>query len=143
MAGIGFKLNRVYRHRSLGMHLYGFAYSAVVTVAPVFVVIGAVFVSQMILRFETIDYYSRELFADTVLYIFIFGLLCTSPLNAVLSKYLSDIIYEEKYEDIIPCFHFGMFVNIAFGAALGIPFCIHEHLNPSLSLHRIHHSVRG
>ena len=128
MAGIGFKLNRVYRHRSLGMHLYGFAYSAVVTVAPVFVVIGAVFVSQMILRFETIDYYSRELFADTVLYIFIFGLLCTSPLNAVLSKYLSDIIYEEKYEDIIPCFHFGMCVTVVLGAVLGIPFCLHEHL---------------
>lgn len=86
MAGIGIKLNRVYRHRSLGMHLYGFAYSALVTVAPVFVVIGAVFVSQIILHFETIDYGSRELFADTVLYIFIFALLCTSPLNAVLSK---------------------------------------------------------
>ena len=127
MAGIGFKLNRVYRHRSLGMHLYGFAYSAMVTVAPVFVVIGAVFVSQLVLHFETVEYARRELFADTVLYIFIFGLLCASPFNAVLSKYLSDIIYEEKYEDIIPCFHFGMFVNIAFGAALGIPFCIHEH----------------
>ena len=127
MAGIGFKLNRIYRHRSLGMHLYGFTYSAVVTVAPVFVVIGAVFVSQIILHFEAIDYNSRELFADTMLYTFIFGLLCTSPLNAVLSKYLSDIIYEEKYEDIIPCFHFGMGVTVVLGAVLGIPFCLHEH----------------
>ena len=127
MAGIGFKLNRVYRHRSLGMHLYGFAYSALVTVAPVFVVIGAVVVSQIILHFETLDYSSRELFADSMLYIFIFALLCTSPLNAVLSKYLSDIIYDEKYEDIIPCFHFGMFVTVILGAAIGIPFCLHEH----------------
>ena len=127
MAGIGIKLNRVYRHRSLGMHLYGFAYSALVTVAPVFVVIGAVFVSQIILHFETIDYGSRELFADTVLYIFIFALLCTSPLNAVLSKYISDIIYEEKYDDIIPCFHFGMSITVVLSAALGIPFCLHEH----------------
>ena len=127
MAGIGIKLNRVYRHRSLGMHLYGFAYSALVTVAPVFVVIGAVFVSQLILHFETIDYGSRELFADTVLYIFIFALLCTSPLNAVLSKYISDIIYEEKYDDIIPCFHFGMSITVVLAAALGIPFCLHEH----------------
>lgn len=127
MAGIGFKLNRIYRHRSLGMHLYGFTYSAIVTVAPVFVVIGAIFVSQIILHFEAIDYNSRELFADTMLYTFIFGLLCTSPLNAVLSKYLSDIIYEEKYEDIIPCFHFGMGVTVVLGAVPGIPFCLHEH----------------
>lgn len=126
MAGIGIKLNRVYRHRSLGMHLYGFAYSAVVTVAPVFVVIGAIVVSQIILHFETIDYSSRELFADTMLYTFIFALLFTSPLNAVLSKYISDIIYEEKYDDIIPCFHFGMGVTVVLGAFFGIPFCLRE-----------------
>lgn len=127
MAGIGIKLNRVFRHRSLGMHLYGFAYSALVTVAPVFVVIGAVFISQIILHFETVDYGRRELFADTMLYIFIFALMFTSPLNAVLSKYLSDIIYDEKYEDILPCFHFGMVVTIILGASAGIPFCLHEH----------------
>ncbi len=128
MAGIGIKLNRVYRHPSLGMHLYGFTYSTVVTVAPVFVVIGALLVSQIILHFESIDYRSRELFADTVLYTFIFALLSTAPLNAVLSKYISDIIYDEKYEDIIPCFYLGMAITVAIGAALGIPFCLHEHL---------------
>ena len=137
MAGIGFKLNRVYRHRSLGMHLYGFAYSALVTVAPVFVVIGAVFVSQLILHFETIEYFKRELFADTVLYIFIFALLCTSPLNAVLSKYISDIIYEEKYDDIIPCFHFGLSVTVVLGAAIGIPFCLHEYFVGGVPLYYV------
>ena len=127
MAGIGIKLNRVYRHPSLGMHLYGFVYSTIVTVAPIFVVIGAMLVSQLILHFEAVEYMRRELFADTMLYIFIFGLLCTAPLNAVLSRYISDVIYEERYEDIIPCFHFGMGVTIVLGAAVGIPFCLHEH----------------
>lgn len=127
MAGIGIRLNRVYRHRSLGMHLYGYAYSMIVTIAPIMIVIAALLASQIILRFETVDYLSRELFADTVLYTFIFALLCTSPLNAVLSKYISDIIYEERYEDIIPCFHFGMGITIVLGALLGIPFCLHEH----------------
>ena len=137
MAGIGIKLNRVYRHPSLGMHLYGFTYSTVVTVAPVFVVIGALMVSQIILHCEMIEYMRRELFADTVLYIFIFALLCTSPLNAVLSKYISDTIYEENYADIIPCFHFGLGVTIVTGAVLGIPFCLHVYLVGGVALHYV------
>ena len=127
MGGIGIKLNRVFRHRSLFMHLYGFLYSTIVTVAPMFVVIGAILVSQILLHFETLGYMQRELFSDTVLYIFIFAVLFTSPLNAVLSKYISDIIFEEKYEDIIPCFHFGMWIVMSLGVLFGIPFCIHEY----------------
>lgn len=42
---------------------------------------------------------TRELFSCTVLYIFIFSLLTASPFNSVLSKYMSDVIYEETYED--------------------------------------------
>ena len=95
MAGIGIKLERVYRHPSLGMHLYGFTYSMIITIAPILIVIGAVIISQIILRFDTAEYIHRELFADTVLYTFIFALLVTSPLNAVLSKYISDIIYAQ------------------------------------------------
>ena len=127
MAGIGIKLNRVYQHPSLGMHLYGFTYSMIITIAPILIVIGALVLSQIILRFDTLEYMRRELFSDTVLYIFIFALLFTSPLNAVLSKYISDIIYEEKYDDIIPCFHFGLGITVVIGALFGIPFCLHEH----------------
>ena len=127
MGGIGIKLNRVYRHRSLFMHLYGYLYSAMITVAPMFVVIGAILVSQIILHFETVGYMRRELFSDTVLYIFIFSVLFTSPLNAVLSKYISDIIFKEQFDDIIPCFYLGMAIIIPLGAIFGIPFCIYEH----------------
>ena len=109
------------------MHLYGFGYSAVITVVPMFVVIGAILVSQIIMRFETVGYMQRELFADTILYIFIFSVLFTSPLNAVLSKYISDIIFEEKYDDIIPCFHLGMGIVTVLGTAFAIPFCLYEH----------------
>jgi len=127
MGGIGIKLNKIYRHRSLLSHLYGFLYSTIVTVAPMFVVIGAILVSELILHFESVGYYRRELFADTVLYIFIFSVLFTSPLNAVLSKYISDTIFEERFDDVMPCVHVGMGIIMTFGVIFGIPFCLYEH----------------
>lgn len=41
---------------------------------------------------------------------------------------MSDIIYEERYEDILPCYYVGMILNVLLSALVGIPFCAHEYL---------------
>ncbi|MDO5154843.1 MAG: exopolysaccharide Pel transporter PelG [Eubacteriales bacterium] len=128
MAGIGVKLNRIYGKNTIATNLVGFGYSSMITVAPMFVVIGAVVLMQYLLGVFKLGYAERELYACTVLYIFIFGLLTASPFNAVLSKYMSDIIYEEKYEDIMPCYYTGLLMNTILSVLVGIPFCIHEYL---------------
>lgn len=128
MAGIGVKLNRIYRKQSLTARLYGFAYSTVITVAPMFVVIGAVLLAQVLLEFSFASFMRRELFADTLLYTFIFSLLTVSPFNAVLSKYVSDIFFEEKFQDVMPCFYVGLAITLVFGSLFAIPFCVHEYL---------------
>lgn len=126
MAGIGVKLNRIYNKNTITTNLVGFGYSTIITVAPMFLVIAAVMIMQLILDYSSLNYFSRELYACTILYIFVFGLLSASPFNAVLSKYLSDIIYEEHYDDIMPCYYVGMLINTVFSSFLGIPFCIWE-----------------
>ena len=47
---------------------------------------------------------------------------------------MSDIIYEEKYEDILPCYDVGLFLNICFGCLFAIPFCIREYLKGQVDL---------
>lgn len=128
MAGIGIKLNRIYSKNTITTHLAGFGYSTIITIAPMFLVIAAVFVMQMLLGVSKLDYASRELYSCTILYIFVFALLAASPFNAVLSKYMSDVIYEETYDDILPCYYVGLILNLVFGCLLGIPFCIREYL---------------
>ena len=61
-----------------------------------------------VLDFDSVAYLERELFSCTVLYMFIFSLMSVSPFNAVLSKYMSDVIYEERYQDILPCYYLGL-----------------------------------
>lgn len=128
MAGIGVKLNKIYSKNTIATNLFGAGYSTLITVAPMFLVIITVLLMQYLLGFSKISYATRELYSCTVLYIFIFALLTASPFNAVLSKYLSDIIYEEKYEDILPCFYLGLFMNTILSSLLGIPFCIREYV---------------
>lgn len=83
---------------------------------------------SQLLGYENVGYARRGLFSGTLLYIFIFSLLTAAPFNAVLSRYMSDVIYEERYEDILPCYDVGLLLNILLASLLGIPFCAWEHL---------------
>ncbi len=128
MAGIGVKLNKIYRKKTLLAHLAGFAYSTIITIAPMIIIMITIVIMEKLLGYEQVSYARRSLFSCTVLYIFIFALLAASPFNAVLSRFMSDVIYQERYGDIMPCFYTGLWINIVFGAIFGIPFVIHEFL---------------
>lgn len=134
MAGIGVKLNHIYGKNTLTTNLVGMGYSAIVTIAPMVLVIAALLIMQALLDFSKSGYAQRELFACTILYIFIFSLMTASPFNSVLSRYLSDVIYDETYEDILPCYYLGMFLNIFLSCLVGIPFCVREYLVGNVDL---------
>lgn len=134
MAGIGIRLQKFYEKKSILAHLAGFGYSMVVTIAPMFLIIGNVMLMSAVLGYDTASYTRRGLFSSTLLYIFIFSLLTSSPFNGVLSRYLADVIYDEHYDDILPCFDVGILLNVLLSCGVGIPFCIWEcvrgHVNP-------------
>lgn len=124
MAGIGVRLNKIYNKKTMLTSLIGIGYSAIITVVPMLLVIGTVMLMEPLLGVTKLNYATRELYSCTVLYIFIFALLTTAPFSAVLSKYLSDVIYEETYQDILPCYYVGLLVNVLFSCMFGIPFSI-------------------
>ncbi len=134
MAGIGVRLNRIYNKKTIFTTLVGAGYSTAITVLPMFVVIGAIMLMDLLLGASKLGYASRELYAATVLYMFIFSLVTASPFNAVLSRYLSDVIYNETYNDILPCYYIGLLMNLGFSCILGIPFCVYEYLIGGVSL---------
>lgn len=134
MAGIGVKLNKLYSKKTMLTSLIGVGYSAVITVVPMFLVIITVMLMEPLLGVSKLSYAVRELYSCTVLYIFIFGLLASAPFSAVLSKYLSDVIYEETYQDILPCYYIGLIVNSVFSSAIGIPFCIWQYVKGGIGL---------
>ncbi len=137
MAGIGIRLHRIFSKNTVATDLVGFGYSTMVTIAPMLLVITTVFLMQYFLGFSKVGYAERELYSCTILYIFIFGLLTASPFNAVLSKYMSDVIYNETYDDIMPCYFVGLFLNLGLSTLLGIPFCVHEYLVGEVALYYV------
>lgn len=127
MAGVGVKLNRIFKKDSIAVDIAGFTYSIVITIAPMLVVIAGILLMGWVLGLGEAAYLDRELFSCTVLYVFIFALLVVAPFNAVLSKYVQDAIYEERHQDILPCYYLGLLMTLVPGCVIGISFSLWEH----------------
>ncbi len=126
MAGIGVQLNKIFDKHTVASSLYGIGFSFVNTIAPMLVVIGCLLAMYGVLGFDEVGYLEREIFSSSILYIFIFALLTSSPFNSVLSKFQTDRIYEQRYEDIRPCIYVGTLTNLTVSSLLAIPFYIYE-----------------
>jgi uncharacterized membrane protein len=126
MAGIGIQLNKIFNKHTVTASLYGIGFSIMYTIAPMLMVVICLFGMYKVLGFDIIAYQERELFSVSMLYIFAFSLLTSSPFNTVLSKYLSDKIFEQRYEDIRPCIYVGTVSNLSLSSIAAIPFYIRE-----------------
>lgn len=124
MAGIGYELKKIFKEDSITRLTAGITYSTLVTVGPTIMVIITIILLYLILGLTSVPYTERELLSSTILYVFIFSLLTTSAFNGVMSRYIADKIYEEKYDDILPSFYTGVFLSTLVGAVLGIPFIL-------------------
>ena len=74
MAGIGIKLQKIYEKKTILAYLTGFGYSAVVTVAPMFVVIGTIMLMSQLLGYENVGYARRRtVFRNAALHLYLFA----------------------------------------------------------------------
>lgn len=126
MAGIGIRLNRIFQKRTLTTSLYGVSLSVVFTIAPMLVIMGSLLAMYVLLGFDTVGYYDRELFSCSVLYIFIFSLMFSTAFNSTLSKYIADRNFENRLEDIRPCMFLGIIFKLGVSTLISVPFYLWE-----------------
>lgn len=125
MASLGKTIKKSFEKKTISSTLFGIIISSFTTVAPMFLIMGGILILYALLEYNTVIYSERLLFTSSILYIFIFALLCTSPFNSVISRYITDRIFEEQYDTILPCFYGGLFLNLTVCCLVGIPFYVY------------------
>lgn len=143
MAGIGIEMNRIFSKRSVLASVYGVVFSVNYTVGPMLAVMACLLAMYSFLGFNDLGYVERDLFSCSMLYIFIFSLLCSSPFNSVLSKYMTDRIYLERFDDIRPCVYVGIAMNLTLASLVGIPFYLRVHLAGNVPAYYVFTSYIG
>ncbi|MGB8452028.1 MAG: exopolysaccharide Pel transporter PelG [Anaerocolumna sp.] len=132
MAGIGFELKKIYKKKHIFNILQGIGYSTIVTVGPTLITIGIILIMHQLLEAMDVQYAERELLSSTILYVFIFSLIVTTPFNAVWSRYIADKLFQRKLEDILPAYYTGLTVVTLILAIISVPFFIRLYLVSNL-----------
>jgi len=124
MAGIGFELKKIFNERNLVNMVKGTVYSALTIVGPMIITILGIIGIFITMGLQYIDFYQRDLLMSIILYAFIFSAVLTNPLSVVISRYVADKIFDEKYDDIAACYYAGLLTNSVLAAAIALPFVL-------------------
>lgn len=129
MAGIGFELKKVFRKSGFFNVFKGVLYASASTIGPIILVITALLAINTMMNYFNIPYFQREILSSAILYAFVFSLIIATSIGTVLSRYISDKIFNEEEEDIIPSLYGSIALVTCITGILGIPFYISANLN--------------
>lgn len=123
MAGIGFELKKIFERDSYLDTFTGVFYSASIAGGPIFF---SVLCLAMLGIFSTgfLPRKEMEIFLVTLVYIFSFSLISTGLGQLVITRYLSDLIYEDKPERILPTLTTILGLTVAVQLIIGLPFVL-------------------
>ena len=101
MAGIGFELKKLFRRQSLTAKFSAVLYSVFSTIGHLLVVIGALIAVKFFLLNSDMPLNDQRLYSSIILYSFVFPLIFTSGICIIISRYLADMMWQDKTEDIL------------------------------------------
>lgn len=118
MAGIGFKLQKLFQEDYYSSRLKAYTFSGLVTSGPWLIVILVVGTIQWLaFQMPMLSLEERTLFMLSVSYAFIFSQILFSFQQLVVTRYVADLFYEKKTHEIFPVFT-GMLKVTMFAAVI-------------------------
>jgi uncharacterized membrane protein len=134
MAGIGFELRRIFGKKTLASSTWGILYASMSTVGSSLVFIILLFVMRELLNYFRVSELESLFFTFSFTYVFLIAILNSSFQSTILSRYISDKIFEKKEADICASM-FGMMSvsSVIVGIELLI-LCVFMYLQDNIPL---------
>lgn len=120
MAGIGFKLKKIYSRKGILAYLEGSIYSIFTTIGNILFVMITMFIINYLMIKNNVGN-AVDLFT-ILLYCFVFSLIFTSGISMVMSRYIADKIYKSEFSYILPSAYGGLSIIMPFMALVGVIF---------------------
>ncbi|KDR93801.1 Uncharacterized membrane protein [Peptoclostridium litorale DSM 5388] len=102
MAGIGFTLKKLFEDESYSARSKAYAYSALVSAGPWIAAVVTVNIIILLSKFFLVEIAQRDLFMGTMVYSFVFSQIITAPWQLLITRYVSDRLYNREYAHIRP-----------------------------------------
>ena len=134
MAGIGFELKKLFKDSGFFSNLKAYAYSALVSLGP-FIMCTIVLVAIMqFLQYMNFSFKDQELFIASVVYAFIFSQIIASGFKMIITRFIADMLYSEKFEFIMPSLYGVLSIAVPLSGIAGILFFWNSPLQTEIKL---------
>lgn len=126
MAGIGFSLKKLFDKKGIMALCRAYGYAGIITTGPM--ILGVLLLLGMALaaRLAGMAAHDRELLNCMLTYSLLASLTVTSWFNMATTRYLADMLYEEKPERIMPSFYGCAGIMLVLG---GISYGVFLHFS--------------
>ena len=122
MAGIGFELKKLFKGKGYLENFKAYFVATLVTIGPMILCIIMLTVLQQILIAHGVGFSQRELFQSVIMYAFIFSLIASSGMILLVSRFISDKIYQKRFDLIMPSLYGVLAIGVFFGGIAGAVF---------------------
>ncbi len=124
MAGIGFSLKKLFDKKGLAALCRAYGYAGIICAGPM--ILGVILLVGMALvaMLAGMSQHDRELMNCMLTYSLLVSLSVTSWFNMVTTRYVSDMLYEEKMDKIMPSFYGSAGIMLVVGG-LGYGIFLH------------------
>ena len=118
MAGIGFELRKIYNEDNLFSKQKAYAYAGIVYTGPMLLGILLTAGVVVLTMVAGISENERDYILSNLTYAIIFSLVITSLFSLVVTRFVADMLYEKKFETIIPSFYASSALMLMIGTPL-------------------------
>lgn len=135
MAGIGFKLQKLFQEDYFSSRLKAYSFAGLVTSGPWLIVILSISLIQWLsTRMGTIEFDERLLFVLSVSYCFIFSQVIFGLQQFVVTRYVADLFYEKQFDKVFPAFIGMSKVTLLIASSV---YCLFFLLSPLPFLYKL------
>lgn len=118
MAGIGFQLKKLFREEGILENIKAYGYSSIVTIGPMALCIIIILFSQYLLIAAGTPMGERDRFMAAAQYAFVFSQIITGGFNMVISRYVADMTFIKKEENVLSSMYGLISICLMIGGIL-------------------------
>ncbi len=118
MAGIGFELKKLFAKKGVLNSAKAYGYAAVICTGPMLLGVLLLLGIMALCTFFEVGLHTRELLICMITYTLLASVTVSSFFSMVVTRYVADMLFEEKNEAVLPAFWGSTVIMLGIGSIL-------------------------
>ena len=118
MAGIGFELKKLFRRKGLFASLRAYGYAGIICTGPMLLGVALQMGILLLCGWVGAERAQQDLLVCMITYTLLFSLTVTSFFSMPVTRYLADMLYEEREQAVLPSFWGSSSLMLVLGCSL-------------------------